>query len=96
MHPPISATLFAAGDFLQKPSGGHDVLIYDQSEKSSTGTRLLLKGRCLSGTLPGALIEGFDFWENQGDGNISEIAGVIEGKKTVKTRVNEKGENVPL
>ena len=96
VHPPTSATLFSAGDFLQSASGGHNVLIYDQSEKDSSGTRLLLQGGYLSGVIPGSLIEGFDFWENQGDGEYSTKVGSIEGRKTVKTRVNEKGDKVPF
>ena len=67
VHPPRSIVRFARGDFLRKPSGGHDVLIFD---KSVDPAMLRLPERVLLGVLSHALVTGLEFWEDQDSGHL--------------------------
>ena len=91
--PPSSIVRFAAGRFLGSPIGGGDVVItvgeeIKEGKVEPTG-EMYVPDEYLHGTLPSALAENFEFWQDQATGD-------IEGRQEQLQRRTEKGTLVPF
>ena len=85
--PPSSVVRFAAGDLLDRPFGGCNVVVMGDVEGAAPRVRVF--DTYLHGVLPSSLLENFVLWQDTD-------MGVITGEKRQRTRRTEAGAEVPF